>query len=91
MCLCSHFILAHTQTHTYTHCSGTSRAKFLITGPALEKIAPLAREKEGLISVLWNPIAPAVIKSPDSSPASIHASGFLETQDHILLGEGMGD
>lgn len=65
------------QATAHTHAE--IQPELLITGLALEMIALLAEEgeKKRLISALWNPIAPAVTESPDSSPASIHAGRLL--------------
>ena len=76
MCSCSYFTLAHTlqrYNQRYVSDHWTRFGKDSSAGPW----------KKGLISVLWNPIAAAVIESPDSSPASIHAGRFLQTRDHI--------
>lgn len=76
----------HTHTHTYT---ATTRGKFLITGPAMEKIALLAHEKKAHLCIVESNRSCSERIPPDGSPASFHAGSSCRRRI-ISAGRGTG-
>lgn len=80
------FHLAHTHTNTYT---ATTRGKFLITGPAMEKIALLAHEKKAHLCIVESNRS-----CSERIPQTVHLLLFMPAvpadEGSYLPGEGRG-